>query len=93
MNDAASAKLKMLNASTGCLVFGLLALLPVIGLPFGVTALWFAGRVRVLEKQHWNAAAHYCLIGGTCAALGTIFWTIVLIIIVFRAIMAAQGLN
>lgn len=93
MNDLPSAKIKMMKASTRCLIFGMLALLPAIGLPFGLAALWISGRVRAQEKQLWNAAKPYRQIGAVCAALGTVMWTGILIIVVFQAIMAAQGLG
>lgn len=93
MNDLAGAKLKMLQASVRCLVLGLLGLLPLIGVPFALAALWTAGRVRQQEKQFWNAARPYRLVGVVCAALGLIAWTGVLIIVVFRLIMAAEGLD
>jgi hypothetical protein len=93
MNDSAAAKLKMLQASIRCLVFGLLGLVPVLGLPFALAALWISGRVRQQEKQRWNAARPYRLMGVACAALGAVLWTGILIIAVFRLIMIAQGLG
>ncbi len=89
----AETKIKMLKGSMRCFMFGMLGLLPVIGLPFALAALWISGRVRVREKQLWNAAKPYRMVGITCAALGTIFWTGILIIVVFRAIMVAEGLG
>lgn len=77
MNSQAQAKLEMLQTSIHCLIFGLLAMLPVIGLPFAVAALWLSGRVRRHEKQFWNAAKPYRIIGVTCAALATIGWVLI----------------
>ena len=82
MNADASAKIKMLNSSMRCLVFGLLGLLPLIGLPFALSALWISGRVRVKEKQMWNAAQSYRIWGVVCAAGGTIFWGFILFLII-----------
>ena len=39
MNNIPAAKIKMMKASIRCLIFGVLSLLPVIGLPFGLAAL------------------------------------------------------
>ena len=78
----AIAKIEMLNSSMQCLVFGLLGLLPVIGLPFALAALWTAGRVRMKEKQLWNAARPYRVWGAVCAAAGTIFWGFILMLII-----------
>ena len=82
MNADTSAKIKMLNSSMRCLVFGLLGLIPLIGLPFALSALWISGRVRVKEKQMWNAARSYRTWGVVCAAGGTICWGFILFLII-----------
>jgi hypothetical protein len=73
MNNDAAAKIAMLKDSMRCFIYGLLGFLPVIGLPFGIAALWIAGRVRIREKKYWNAAKPYRIWGGVCAGFGTIF--------------------
>ncbi|MGB8369877.1 MAG: hypothetical protein ACLPYZ_17265 [Limisphaerales bacterium] len=85
MNADTEAKIKMLNSSMQCFVFGLLGLIPVIGLLFTIVALWLSGRVRVKEKQMWNAARSYRIGGVVCAAGGTIFWGFILTIIIYQA--------
>jgi len=89
MNDLPAAKIKMMKGSIRCLIYGLLAFVPVIGLAFGLAALWISGRVRVKEKQFWNAARTYRLIGVTCAAVGTIVWGSLLVFVVGSAVIAA----
>jgi hypothetical protein len=93
MNTDATDKIKMLKGSLRCFVFGLLGLIPVIGLPFALAALWISGRVRGKEKLFWNAARPYRIWGVVCAAAGTILWTGILAIVVARALMFAQGLG
>jgi len=90
MNTAA-AKIQMLKSSMQCFAFGLLSLLPFIGLPLGLTALWISGRVRVKEKQFWNAARPYRIWGAVCAAVGTVLWAGILIIFVGRVLLFAYG--
>jgi len=90
MNTAA-AKIRMLESSMQCFVFGLIGLLPVIGLPFALAALWIAGRVRMSEKQLWNAARPYRIWGVVCAAAGTIIWSFILIIVLYQAIFNYGG--
>ena len=63
MNDVPAAKIKMMKGSIRCLIFGLLALVPAIGLPFGLAALWISGRVRLTEKLYWNPAKPYRICG------------------------------
>jgi hypothetical protein len=82
----ATAKLKMMKASMRCLAYGLFGLLPVIGLPFALAALWTSGRIRRQEKQLWNAAKPYRLAGATCAALGAIGWFLLFGLIVLHAV-------
>lgn len=93
MNSNAIAKIKMLKGSIQCFIFGVIGLLPVIGLPFGLAALWVSGHVRAKEKIFWNAAKPYRIWGVVCAAVGTVLWTGVLTIIVGRAVIIAQDLN
>jgi hypothetical protein len=78
MNELPAAKIKMMKASVRCLLFGVLSLLPLIGLPFGLAALWLAGRVRAQEKQLWNAAKPYRMFGVLAAGVGTLLGTGVL---------------
>ena len=82
MNDVPAAKIKMMKGSTRCLIFGLLALLPVIGLPFGLAALWVSGRVRLTEKLYWNAAKPHRIWGVVCGAIGTVLWASAVIFVV-----------
>jgi hypothetical protein len=93
MNNIPAAKIKMMKASIRCLVFGVLGLIPVIGLPFALAALWISGRVRVREKLYWNAARPYRIWGVACAALGAVLWIGILTIIFGRSLMVSQGLG
>ena len=86
MNPAAEAKIKMLNSSMRCFVCGMLGLIPLFGLPFALAALWISGRVRVKEKQMWNAAQPYRIWGVVCAAFGTLFWFLIVTLIVYNTV-------
>jgi hypothetical protein len=86
MNADTEAKIKLLKNSLRCFVCGLLGLLPVIGLPFAIAALWISGRVRAREKLFWNAAQPYRIWGVVCAAVGTIFGGFILTIIIYHAV-------
>lgn len=84
-NAASSAKIRMLKSSLQCFVFGLLGLLPVIGLPFAIAALWISGQVRAREKLFWNAAKPYRTWGVACAALGAVVWSVVDTLLIYHA--------
>ena len=85
MNDLSAAKIKMMKGSIRCLIFGLFGLLPIIGLPFALAALWISGRVRVQEKMFWNAARPYRIWGVACAAIGAVVWSGVDGLLIFQA--------
>jgi hypothetical protein len=84
MNTDLDAKIRMLENSMRCFVCGLLGLLPVIGLPFAFAALVLSGEVRAGQKKHWNAARPYWIWGVVSAAGGTIFWGVILAIIIYH---------
>lgn len=79
-------KLKMMKDSLRCFILGLLGLLPVIGLPFAIAALWVAGQVRGTEKHYWNVARPYRILGIACAAVGAIVWSGVALLLIYHSI-------
>jgi hypothetical protein len=91
MNPDAEAKIQMLKSSMRCFVFGMLGLIPLIGLPFALAALWISGRVRVKEKQSWNAARPYRIWGVVIATAGTVFWGFILMLIIYSAVSNSNG--
>jgi hypothetical protein len=68
-----------------CFIFGLLSLLPIIGPPFAIAAVWTSGRVRAREKFFWNAARPYRIWGVVCAAWGAVVWGGVDIFLIYYA--------
>ncbi len=91
MNSDAVIKIKMIKGSMRCFIYGVLGLLPVIGLPFALTALWTSGSVRAKERQFWNAAKPYRILGTVCAASGTIIWCGTLIFIIGHLILSGRN--
>lgn len=86
MNNDAVAKIAMIESSLRCFTFGLIGLLPGIGIPFSILALWNAGKARVREKKYWNPAKVYRNWGVVCAATGMIVWVFVGILVVWNAV-------
>jgi hypothetical protein len=70
----ADVKIKMMETSMLCLVFGMLGLLPVIGPTFGLAACVYSGQAREREKYHWNPARQIRITGLTCAIIGVLVW-------------------
>jgi hypothetical protein len=84
-NSLAFQKLKMMKASVRCLTFGLLGLLPIIGVPFALAGLWNSFAARKQERLYWNPAKPHRIIGLICAALGALIWSGVDTIIIYHA--------
>lgn len=93
MNADPLAKIAMLKGSMRCFDFGLAGLLPVIGVPFALSALWIGGRVRRQERQYWNAAKPFRIWGIVCAGIGAVLWVTIDGLIVFNAIAAGWPYN
>lgn len=72
MNNPGIEKLTLIKGSFRCFGFGLLGLLPLIGVPFGLVALWMAGNLRKQENQWWNAAKPYRIMGAICGGVGVV---------------------
>ena len=85
-DDIPSAKIQMIKSSMRCFAFGLLGLLPVIGLPFAIAALWISGGIRVKEKHLWNAARPYRIWGIIIAGAGTLFWFLIVMLLIYNSI-------
>jgi hypothetical protein len=85
-DDIPIAKIRMLKSSMRCFVCGLLGFLPVIGLPFATAALVISGKVRVQERQLWNAAKPYRIAGVVVATVGTLFWGFIVALIAYNSI-------
>ncbi len=85
MNHLPAAKIKMMQTSIRCLVFGLLGLVPVVGVPFALTALRLSYIVRGQETKFWNPAKNYRILGLICASLGALIWSVVDTILIYHA--------
>jgi hypothetical protein len=85
MNNDTAIKIAMIKGSLRCFAFGMLGLLPFIGLPFAGLAMFHAGRVRVREKRFWNVAKPYRVWGTISGAIGAIVWGGIFAIFIGRA--------
>ncbi len=77
------SKIEMMERSLRCFAYGLISLLPVIGIPMAVLSLVQYRRVKRGQGDMWNPA-HRCLFwGGVCARMGlTLFLLIPVLIII-----------
>lgn len=88
---SATVKIRMMKLSLRCLVFGLLGLLPIIGAPFALAALWLSFKARKPEKHFWNPAKPHRVVGLICASLGALVWSCVDTILVYNAVNSYIG--
>lgn len=84
--NQAAQKLQMMSASIRCLVFGLLGLLPLIGVPFALAGLWSSSLASRHESKFWNPAKPQRVLGLVCASLGALIWSAVDTIIIYHVI-------
>jgi hypothetical protein len=63
-------KAQVIERSLRCFEFGIVGLLPVIGLPFAMVALGAFAQVKRHRTSVWNPAERYLRIGSSCAAAG-----------------------
>ena len=65
-------KVQVIERSLHCFTCGLLGLLPLVGLPFAIMALFDSFRITTRKANIWNPADRYLSVGTFCAALGLI---------------------
>lgn len=63
-------KVELIERSIHCFAWGLVGILPFIGIPFAVVSLADALRIGRNEGSLWNPAERQLRIGSFCAVLG-----------------------
>jgi hypothetical protein len=63
-------KITAIESALRCFVCGLLALIPLLGLPFGVAAVIFYGQSSARSVDDWNPARRYAFLGLAFAVIG-----------------------
>jgi len=89
----AAQKIEMMQTSILCLTFGLLGLVPVIGLMFALAALLVSARARKSERGLWNPARPHRIAGLICAALGLLVWSVVDTLLIYHQFDPNTGNN
>jgi hypothetical protein len=84
--NISAAKLAMMKASYRCLMFGVLALLPLIGAAFALAALWSFYVAKQHERQIWNPGRQHRIAGLICAVVGALTWGILDTILIYRGL-------
>ena len=79
-------KAELIERSLRCFVCGLAGLVPLIGLPLAVTAIFEFGHVSLRKGPDWNPADRY-LSWGLVAAVFGLLLTLLLALIVISAVV------
>ena len=64
------SRIQMLEWSLRCFGLGIIALIPVVGLPAALISIFYFVRVRLRSCEQWNAASPYLLAGIWLSGLG-----------------------
>lgn len=65
-------RIALIRRSLTAFACGLVGLLPVIGIPFGVSALFFFIKARLKKNAPWNPASDYLDLAAVFALIGLI---------------------
>ena len=79
-----TVRIRMMEASLRCHSLGLMALIPVIGLPMALMACAYSVQASKHEKYFWNPAKSLRKIGFVCGIIATLTWTVVIALVIWR---------
>lgn len=74
-------RISAIEKSLTCFVYGIVGLIPVIGLFPAVHALWCCGKVRAGYGTQWNPASSYLKGGMVLGLLGVLSSAITILVI------------
>jgi hypothetical protein len=78
-----SVRIEILQRSQRCLVYGVLSLLPIVGLPLAALALSQHWRVKARGGNDWNPARNYLWWGCFLGSWGAGFSSLAAVILGF----------
>jgi hypothetical protein len=74
---APMTKIEIIEGSLRCFAYGLIGLLPGIGIPMAVLSAFQYSRVRRGQGEMWNPAHRYLFWGGVCARMSLALFLLV----------------
>ena len=81
------SKIEMMERSLRCFAYGLIGLLPVIGIPMAILSLALYRRVKRGRGDMWNPAHRYFFWGGVCARMGLALFLLIPVVVVIIGIL------
>lgn len=89
MNSPAADKISLIEKSLRHFVFGILSLIPILGLPFAVLVLVLAPK-WASDPKKWNPARRYLVYGKILALFGILI-TLIIGGLIIKSIADAAG--
>ena len=80
-------KTEMMERSLRCFAYGLIGLLPVIGIPMALLSVAQYRRVKRGRGEMWNPAHRYLFWGGVCARMGLALFLLIPVVVITIGIM------
>jgi len=81
-------RIEMIEGSLRCFDYGLIGLLPVIGIPMAVLSTFQYARVKRGRGEMWNPAHRYLFWGGVCARMSlALFLLVPLVVLAISALL------
>ncbi len=81
-------RIEVIEGSLRCFAYGLIGLLPVIGIPMAVFSAFQYSRVKRGQGEMWNPAQRYLFWGGVCARMSLgLFLLVPVVVVAIRSFM------
>jgi hypothetical protein len=74
-------RIEIIEGSLRCFAYGLISLLPVIGIPMAIVSTLYYTRVKRGRGEMWNPADRYLFWGGVCARMSFALFLLVPVVI------------
>jgi hypothetical protein len=75
------SKIEMIEHSLRCFKFGLIGLLPIVGIPLAVLSTVEYLRVRRGRGEMWNPAQRYFFWGGVCSRMSLALYLVIPVVV------------
>ena len=82
--DGSLDKIDLIQSSLRCFACGIIGLLPFIGIPFAVAAIWDFRRIFFGKSNLWNPAEPYLRVGMACGTAGILLDLLIVAAIVIQ---------
>jgi hypothetical protein len=75
------SKPELIQCSLRCFAFGVLGLLPMIGIPFALHSVVLYNRARRGQGDLWNPASRFLFWGGVCGRMSLAIFVLIPVVV------------